>query len=100
MWEVVAGFGAGLTLSLLMAAVQKKQLEQRAELVAASLATGGQDMQLYMQVRGVHAEQKLAYIAEQYTRELAQAVGQKHLGQTYGLTEERINKLRQLGEWT
>ncbi len=99
MWPVLAGFVGGLLLTTVVAAADKKKLEQRGVQIAALLQSGGNDAQLYMLARGAAAQEKLQFIGDKRARELAEATANKYIGQAYGLTAARIEKLQRLQEW-
>lgn len=96
MSDIAIGFGAGLAVVAALAWRQHQRLSQRGALLAAQMQQGGNDLAVYLLVRGADTQDELEYVARKEAEILSRQTATAVLSQQYGLTPERISKMQAL----
>lgn len=97
-WALLGGFlGAGLVIGLL-AWDRAKAWELRAATVRQSLQTGGSGLQTTLMLRGDQLRTDLTNEGRRLAENAARAEADRTLATTYGITQDRIQRINAL--WT
>ncbi len=98
MWALAGGLLGGFVTVGVLATVTHKKLKRRAQELAVQLQRRGGDIELYLAAQGEEIGEEIEAMANKRARQLAQATATKYIGQTYGLTPERIRRLERVGQ--
>jgi uncharacterized membrane-anchored protein YhcB (DUF1043 family) len=87
----------GATCAVILRA-RSQELAERGQLLQASLVEGGDDLRTYFLGRREEVERRIGQIAQQTAEPIARQTASEYLGAVYGLTPDRVRRLRTLSE--